>query len=128
MGINTTFQKVSAFVVGAFFAGIAGGLFAHMSQYVNPDNFGFLKTLDILIFLYVGGSQSLAGSIVGAAIFTLVPEGLRLVNIENWRLVIYPLVLIAVMRYRMNGIMGNREFGFLMPWKYKEMLLKREKP
>jgi branched-chain amino acid transport system permease protein len=128
MGINATYQKVSAFIVGAFFAGIAGGLFAHMSQYINPDNFGFLKTLDILIFLYVGGSQSLAGCIVGAGIFTLVPEGLRLVNIENWRMVIYPLVLIVVMRFRMNGIMGNREFGFLIPWKYKEMLLKRGKP
>jgi ABC-type branched-chain amino acid transport system, permease component len=128
MGINTTYQKVSAFIAGAFFAGIAGGLFAHMSQYINPDNFGFLKTLDILIFLYVGGSQTLAGCIVGAGLFTLVPEGLRLVNIENWRMVIYPLILIVVMRFRMNGIMGNREFGFLTPWKYKEMLLKRGKP
>jgi branched-chain amino acid transport system permease protein len=128
MGINTTVQKVSAFVAGAFFAGIAGGLFAHMSQYINPDNFGFLKTLDILIFLYVGGSQSLAGCMVGAGIFTVVPEGLRLVNIENWRMVIYPLVLIVAMRFRMNGIMGSREFGFLIPWKYKEMMFKRGKP
>jgi branched-chain amino acid transport system permease protein len=125
LGINTTFQKVSAFVLGAFFAGIAGGLFAHSSQYINPDNFGFLKTLDILIFLYVGGCRTLAGSLIGASLFTLVPEGLRAVNIENWRMVLYPLILIIVMRFRMNGIMGNREFEFLKPWKFKEMVIKR---
>ncbi len=125
MGINTTFQKVSAFVLGAFFAGIAGGLFAHSSQYINPDNFGFLKTLDILIFLYVGGCRTLAGSIVGAGLFTLLPEVLRAANMESYRMVLYPLILIIVMRFRMNGIMGTREFAFLKPWKYAEMIYKR---
>jgi branched-chain amino acid transport system permease protein len=125
MGINTTFQKVGAFALGAFFAGIAGSLFAHMSRYINPDNFGFLKTLDILIFLYIGGPHTIAGSIVGAGVFTLVPEGLRLVNIEGWRMVIYPLILILVMRFLRDGIMGEREFGFLVPWKYKEMVARR---
>jgi branched-chain amino acid transport system permease protein len=127
MGINVTFQKVSAFVLGAFFAGIAGGLFAHMSRYINPDNFGFLKTLDLLIFLYIGGSSSITGSIVGAGIFTVVPEGLRLVNLENWRMAIYPLILILVMRFKRDGIMGDRDFSFLVPWKYKEMILKRDR-
>ncbi len=127
MGTSTTFQKVLAFMLGAFFAGIAGGLFAHMSRYINPDNFGFLKTLDILTFLYIGGAHTLAGSIVGAGVFTLVPEGLRLVNLEEWRLVIYPLILILVMRFLRDGIMGEREFSFLVPWKYKEMVLKRKK-
>jgi branched-chain amino acid transport system permease protein len=125
MGINVTFQKVSAFVIGAFFAGIAGSLFAHMSRYINPDNFGFLKTLDVLIFLYIGGSSSISGSIVGAGIFTIVPEGLRLANLENWRMVIYPLILILVMRFKRDGIMGDRDFSFLVPWKYKEMIRKR---
>lgn len=126
MGVNATFQKVWAFVLGAFFAGIAGGLFAHMSRYINPDNFGFLKTLDILIFLYIGGPHSIAGSIVGAATFTVVPEVLRLVNLESWRLVIYPLILILVMRFMRDGIMGEKEFGFLVPWKFKEMVQKRK--
>lgn len=125
MGINVTLQKVSAFVIGAFFAGVAGSLFAHMSRYINPDNFGFLKTLDVLIFLYIGGATSIAGSIVGAGIFTVVPEGMRLVNLENWRMVIYPLILILVMRFKRDGIMGEREFSFLVPWKYKEMIRRR---
>jgi branched-chain amino acid transport system permease protein len=125
MGINATFQKVSAFVLGAFFAGVAGGLFAHMSWYINPDNFGFLKTLDILIFLYIGGSSSLAGCIVGAGIFTIVPECLRLVNLENWRMALYPLILILVMRFKRDGLRGDRDFSFMIPWKYKEMIMKR---
>ena len=125
MGINTTFQKVWAFALGASFAGVAGGLFAHMSRYINPDNFGFLKTLDILIFLYIGGPHTIAGSIVGAGIFTLVPEGLRLANLEGWRMVVYPLILILVMRFLKDGIMGEREFSFLVPWKFKEMVQKR---
>jgi len=121
IGINVTLQKVSAFVLGAFFAGIAGALFAHMSQYINPDNFGILKSLDLLIFLYVGGSTTFAGSIVGAGAFTLVPELMRLANLENWRMVIYPLILIIAMRFKQEGIMGTREFGFLVPGKYKTM-------
>jgi branched-chain amino acid transport system permease protein len=97
-----------------------------MSQYINPDNFGILKSLDLLIFLYVGGSVTLAGGIVGASIFTLVPEVLRFVNVESWRMVVYPLVLIIVMRYRRQGLMGERELGFLIPWKVKEMRLRRQ--
>jgi branched-chain amino acid transport system permease protein len=124
-GINPTFQKVLAFVIGAFFAGVAGSLFAHMSRYINPDNFNILKSLDVLIFLYVGGFRSLAGGIVGAAVFTLVPELLRLVNVENWRMVMYPVILIIAMRFKQDGIMGSHEFGFLIPWKFKEMELRR---
>jgi|WetSurMetagenome_2_1015567.scaffolds.fasta_scaffold00476_20 branched-chain amino acid transport system permease protein len=125
MGVNATVQKVSAFALGAFFAGIAGGLFAHMSRYINPDNFGFLKTLDILIFLYIGGTHGIAGGIVGAGIFTLVPECLRLANLDAWRMVIYPLILILVMRFLRDGVMGEREFSFLIPWKFKEMVRNR---
>ncbi|MDD5675007.1 MAG: branched-chain amino acid ABC transporter permease [Chitinivibrionales bacterium] len=115
MGINTTRQKVSVFMIGAFFAGISGGLFAHLSQYINPDNFSILKSLDLLIFLYVGGAQSLSGALTGAALFTAVPEGLRLLAVENWRMVLYPLLLIAIMRFKRDGIVGNREFAFLAP-------------
>jgi len=121
MGINPTFQKVSAFVLGALFAGLAGGLFAHLSLYINPDNFNMLKSLDVLIFLYVGGAQTFAGGMVGAAVFTAVPEALRFAHLEGWRMVVYPLVLIVAMRFKRNGIMGTREFGFMIPWKHTHM-------
>lgn len=126
MGISTTFQKVSAFVIGAFFAGIGGALFAHMSQYINPDNFNILKSLDFLIFLYIGGASTLAGGIVGAGLFTLVPELMRVANLESWRMVLYPLVLIIAMRFKQEGIMGNKEFDFLIPWRAKDIKERRK--
>jgi branched-chain amino acid transport system permease protein len=126
-GVNPTFQKVLAFVLGAFVAGVYGALYAHLNRYINPDNFNILKSLDILIFLYVGGTRSLAGGIVGAAVFTLVPELLRLADVENWRMVIYPIVLIAAMRFKSDGIMGHHEFGFLIPGRFRRMDLMRKK-
>ena len=74
MGINTTKQKVFVFVFSAFFAGVSGGVFAHLLQFIHPDNFSFVKSLEYLIYLYVGGSTSISGAIVGPAIFTLLPE------------------------------------------------------
>lgn len=126
-GVNPTFQKVLAFVLGAFVAGVSGALYAHLNRYINPDNFNILKSLDILIFLYVGGTRSLAGGIMGAAVFTLVPELLRLADVENWRMVIYPVVLIMAMRFKSDGIMGHHEFGFLIPWRYRLMNLMRKR-
>ena len=96
----------------AFFAGISGGVFAHLLQFIHPDNFSFVKSLEYLIYLYVGGSMSLSGAIVGPAIFTLLPELLR--NLQQWRLVVYPLVLILTMIFRTEGIMGLKEFSFIL--------------
>ena len=66
MGINTTYYKVVAFAIGAFFAGIAGGLYAHNFYIIQPSNFGFLKSFDILIFVVLGGLGSLSGSVLAA--------------------------------------------------------------
>ncbi len=112
MGIDTTRQKVFVFVFSAFFAGVSGGIFAHLLQFIHPDNFSFVKSLEYLIYLYVGGSESLSGAIIGPAIFTLIPELLR--SLKQWRMVIYPVVLILVMIFRTEGIMGLKEFGFIL--------------
>jgi branched-chain amino acid transport system permease protein len=112
MGIDTTRQKVFVFVFSAFFAGVSGGIFAHLLQFIHPDNFSFVKSLEYLIYLYVGGSESLSGAIIGPAIFTLIPELLRW--LKQWRMVIYPVVLILVMIFRTEGIMGLKEFGFIL--------------
>jgi len=112
MGINTTKQKVFVFVFSAFFAGISGGVFAHLLQFIHPDNFSFVKSLEYLIYLYVGGSTSISGAIVGPAVFTLLPELMR--GLKSWRLVIYPLILILTMIFRTEGIMGLKEFGFIL--------------
>ncbi|RIE07237.1 branched-chain amino acid ABC transporter permease [Candidatus Cryosericum odellii] len=111
-GVNTTKQKVFVFVFSAFFAGVSGGVFAHLLQFIHPDNFTFAKSLEYLIYLYVGGSASISGAMVGAAIFTVLPELLR--SLQTWRMVIYPLILILVMIFRTEGVMGLKEFGFIL--------------
>jgi branched-chain amino acid transport system permease protein len=111
-GINTTRQKVFVFVFSAFFAGISGGVFAHLLQFIHPDNFSFMKSLEYLIYLYVGGSASISGAMVGAAVFTVLPELLR--SLQSWRMVIYPLILILTMIFRTEGIMGLKEFSFIL--------------
>jgi len=112
LGINTTYYKVSAFTIGAFFAGLAGGLFSHYMGYINPaaNQIGFLKSIDILIMVVLGGLGSITGS-VGAAIFlTLIPELLR--GLAEYRMVVYPIILILVMLFRPSGLLGGKELSW----------------
>jgi branched-chain amino acid transport system permease protein len=111
-GINTTRQKVFVFVFSAFFAGVSGGVFAHLLQFIDPSSFTFVKSLEYLIYLYVGGATSISGAIVGPVIFTLLPELMR--SLQSWRMVIYPLILILTMIFRTEGIMGLKEFSFIL--------------
>lgn len=113
MSVNTRQVKLIAFVVSSFFAGIAGGLFAHLLQYINPRMFDILKSTDILIMVYLGGIGSIAGSILGATIFTVLLEILRPMGI--WRMVLMPLLLVFLMIFRPRGIMGLREFRRFVP-------------
>lgn len=120
VGVNTRQVKVLTFVFSAFLAGIAGGLFAHELQFINPRSFTILKSTDMLVMVYLGGIGSLGGSVLGATIFTVVLEGLRTVLqqfgiSQEWRLVVAPLLLILLMVFRPYGIMGLREFKFLIP-------------
>jgi branched-chain amino acid transport system permease protein len=122
VSVNTRQVKVLTFVFSAFLAGIAGGLFAHELQFINPRSFTILKSTDMLVMVYLGGIGSLGGSILGATVFTVVMEGLRSVLqqigiSQEWRLVVAPLMLILLMIYRPSGIMGLREFRFLIPRK-----------
>ncbi len=113
MSVNTRQVKIIAFVVSSFFAGVAGGLFAHALQFINPRMFDIIKSTDILIMVYLGGIASIAGSIIGAVIFTILLEILRPLGI--WRMVLMPLMLVLLMIYRPRGIMGMREARFFVP-------------
>ncbi len=120
VGVDTRRVKVVVFTVSAFLAGIAGGLFAHAIQFINPRSFTLLKSTDMLVMVYLGGIGSLGGSLLGATVYTLVLEGLRpglqsLGIAQEWRLVFAPLLLILLMLKRPLGILGFREFRFLMP-------------
>ncbi len=117
ISINTNHVKVLAFVISSFLAGIAGGLFAHLIQFINPRTFSIIKSTDILLMLYLGGSGTLIGSILGAVLWTVLLELLRFLGV--WRFVAAPLALIVLMIYRPLGIMGGREWRFLVPRKEK---------
>ncbi|MEK4028119.1 MULTISPECIES: branched-chain amino acid ABC transporter permease [Bacillaceae] len=107
MGINTTYYKVVAFALGSFFAGIAGGLYAHNFYIIQPTNFGFLKSFDILIFVVLGGLGSLSGAVISAILLTIVSTFLQ--DYPETRMIIYSLVLVIVMLYRPQGLMGTKE-------------------
>jgi branched-chain amino acid transport system permease protein len=113
MSVNTRQVKIIAFVVSSFFAGIAGGLFAHALQFINPRMFDILKSTDILIMVYLGGIASIAGSIIGAVTYTILLEILRPLGI--WRMVLMPLMLVLLMIYRPQGIMGMRDARLFKP-------------
>lgn len=111
MGVNTTAFKIKSFVFSAFVAGVAGGLYAHLIVFIQPNMFSQVKSTDMLLYLYAGGVGSYTSSLLGALIFTVLPELLR--SIGDWRLVIYALLMICIMIFRPKGIFGRYEFGFM---------------
>ncbi|MFN2129835.1 MAG: branched-chain amino acid ABC transporter permease [Anaerolineae bacterium] len=115
MGIDTTKYKTLAFVVGSFFAGLAGALYAHRYPTLHPTAFHFVKSFDPLIIVVFGGLGSLTGTVVAAFAWAISLEGLRLLpaGMELWRYVIYPLILLLVMLLRPQGLLGGTELGFL---------------
>ena len=102
MGINTTKYKVTAFVTGAFFAGVAGGLYAHFVSFISPTQFGFIKSIEIVVMVIVGGMGNTVGVILAAALLTILPEALR--SVEQYRMVIYSLMLVVIMISRPQGL------------------------
>lgn len=111
MGINTTKAKIKSFVFSAAIAGLGGGLYAHLMMFINPEMFSQTKSTDMLLYVYAGGVGSYSSSLLGALLFTMLPEFLRFMG--EWRLVIYALILIVIMLNRPKGIFGKHEFGFM---------------
>lgn len=113
MSVNTRQSKLLTFVISSFFAGVAGALFAHELQFISPKVFDILKSTDVLIMVYLGGIGSIAGSILGGTIYTVLLEVLR--PLQQWRMVLMPLVLVLLMIFRPRGIMGLRELRWFVP-------------
>jgi len=109
LGVDTTSYKVIAFVIGAFFAGVAGGLFAHYLSYLNPNSFTFIKSIEVIAMVVLGGMGSVSGSVLAAIILTLMPEVLR--PVKDYRMVIYSLLLVVLMITRPQGLLGTRELS-----------------
>jgi branched-chain amino acid transport system permease protein len=102
MGINTTRYKIMAFTIGAFFAGFAGGLYAFLMMFIEPTSFNYFKSIDLVIYVVLGGSGNFAGCITSTAILTILPEALRF--LQDYRMVIYPLLLIVIMIMRVKKV------------------------
>ncbi len=108
MTVNTRQTKITAFLFAAFWAGVAGGLYAHTLRYVNPATFGIQKLAEVLAMVYFGGLNSVYGSIVGACSISLLGEILRPLELFKW--IIIPLLLILVMIFRPTGLIAFKEF------------------
>jgi branched-chain amino acid transport system permease protein len=102
MGINPVRYKTTAFVTGAFFAGVAGGLYAHHKQFLSPTGFDFLKSIDIVVMVILGGMGRTVGVIIAAVILTILPEFLR--AFAEYRMILYSLLIIILMMARPQGL------------------------
>ena len=135
MGINVFRYKVLSFCVGAFFAGVGGALLGSHLSTIDPKMFNFLLTFNVLMFVVAGGLGSLTGSLLGAGVITILLEWLRAIEepmdlgfielpgIPGMRMVVFSLVLLGIILYRREGIMGTRE----LTWKGLNALLRRGK-
>lgn len=113
MSVDTRHMKMVAFMISSGLAGVAGGLFAHILGYINPGAFTIMKSTEVMVMVYLGGMGSLSGSVLSAMVFTVLMELLRPLQVLKW--VVIPLLLILLMLFRPEGIMGNREIGDLFP-------------
>jgi len=110
-GINTFRYRMIGFVIAAFIAGIGGCLFALVNGFVRPDAAAFIRSVDYLIFVVLGGMGSMTGAILAAYVLTYLQEMLRF--LQDYRLLIYPLILIFFMMFRPKGLLGTKEFSFV---------------
>ncbi len=108
MGINVTVVKLTAFILGASLAGIAGALDAHYMYYIDSHNYTFGRSIEILLFLILGGSEVVWGPLLGALILTALPELLRFM--ADYRMVVYGLLMMAMMIVRPQGIIDRKMF------------------
>jgi branched-chain amino acid transport system permease protein len=123
MGIDTTRYKVLAFVISAALAGVAGGLSGQLfANPLNPQNLNFVKSIEVIVMIVLGGIGSITGAVVGATTLTILPEALRSLDQQfpGLRMVIYALLLILLMIFRPQGLLGRREFS----WRW----LKKDSP
>ncbi|MEO7190242.1 MAG: branched-chain amino acid ABC transporter permease [Vicinamibacterales bacterium] len=114
MGVQTTRYKVMAFVISASMAGVAGGLSGQLfANPLNPQNLNFVKSIEVIVMIVLGGIGSITGAVLGATTLTILPEALRSVDQQfpGMRMVLYACLLILLMIFRPQGLLGRRELG-----------------
>ena len=109
MGVHTTRYKIQAFVLAAFYAGIAGSYYAHFIKYISPDSFYIYESFILLAMLAFGGQGNLIGPVVGAAILIIIPEVFRF--LQEYRMLVYGSVLVIMMLVRRQGLLGGKSYS-----------------
>lgn len=129
MGVNAYKSKIYGFTVGCAMAAFAGGLYAHYIMFIDPVSFDFNKSTEILTFVVLGGIGSTSGSVIGAVLLSVIPEMLRGAGdfIKNYRMLIYAVIIIVLMIFRPQGIMGHRELSLSVFGKMKSMVHGKER-
>jgi branched-chain amino acid transport system permease protein len=113
-GIDVFRYKMTGFVIAAFIAGMGGSLYILVNGFIRPNMAQFLQSIDFLIYVVLGGMGSMTGSILAAYVLTILQEVLRF--LQDYRLLIYPLILIFVMLFRPQGLLGMKELSFVRLW------------
>lgn len=106
MGINVTYVRLVAFAVGAAIAAIGGALYGHYLNFVRPDNFDILVSIFVVLYVILGGVNNMWGSVLGAAIMTLLPEYIR--ELKDWRPVVFGLAIVVLLLFRPDGLLAKR--------------------
>ena len=120
MGVNAVYYKVYAFSLGAFLAGYAGALYAHFVTFISPHDFEVDRSIEILLFVVLGGSQTYLGPLCGALLLTLAPEFLRF--LAEYRLLVYGLMFVGIMLVRHEGLIEEDTFS----WKRWSRMFRKE--
>lgn len=120
MGVNAVYYKVYAFTLGAFLAGYAGALYAHFVTFISPHDFEVDRSIEILLFVVLGGAQTFIGPVIGAVLLTLAPEVLRF--LAEYRLLVYGLMFVVIMLLRHEGLIEEDTFS----WKRWSRTFRRE--
>lgn len=118
MGIDTFRYKLTGFVIGCTFAGVAGGLYAHLYSFLHPSNFDFFKSIDVLMIVVIGGLGNMSGTMAASFGWIFLLEGMRFLlppEFVELRWVVIPVLLVVTMLLRPQGLFGRREFFFLKP-------------
>ena len=113
-GISVFRYKMAGFVIASFVAGVGGAHYVCLIGFIKPDQAGFTKSIDYLIFVVLGGMGSTTGSVLASYVLTYLQEFLRF--LQNYRLLFYPVVLIVVMIFRPQGLLGTKEVSFVRAW------------
>ena len=106
MGINVTYVKVCAFAIGAGIAALAGGLYAHYMTYIYPENFGIWASIQMLLYVILGGTNNLWGPAFGAVLMTLLPEYIRF--LDEWRVTVFGVLIVVLLLFRPEGLLSFR--------------------